>query len=184
MSGDATRHPYLDPGSPLADLRLRRKRRGAAEAWLSMMSDGRLLTLRDPLALRDESRARPCTVPAARPPPLPLHSLAAPCPHRASWSLALVPSQVAVGPEVALRCAGHAPTRRALLPPLGAWDACTDVMCGVEGKSFYQHVRSSAAARPHKTARTSAPQPLPSLHRASPPPRTDEECGVVEITGR
>ena len=44
-------------------------------------------------------------------PPLP------PCPSR-SPNL----HQVSIGPGIALRCVGHAPTRRSVLPPLGGLD--------------------------------------------------------------
>ena len=42
--------------------------------------------------------------------------------------------QVSVGPGISLRCVGHAPTRRSVLPPLGAMDACALPMCGAYGR--------------------------------------------------
>ena len=42
--------------------------------------------------------------------------------------------QVSVGPGITLRCVGHAPTRRSVLPPLGAMDACALPMCGAYGR--------------------------------------------------
>ena len=67
-------------------LHTRRKTAAAAEAWLGSVATQRLLTLRDPRALSDERRARPCNV--------------------------------SIGPGVVLRCAGHAPARRSVRPPV------------------------------------------------------------------
>lgn len=96
-------HPYLEaaPRRPDESLHTRRKTAAAALAWLGSVASQRLLTLRDPRAIDDERRARPCNV--------------------------------SVGPGVVLRCAGHAPTRRSVLPPLGAMDACALPMCGAGG---------------------------------------------------
>ena len=75
---------------------------------MASLASRRLLTLRDPLAVSDERRARPCRVSVG---PAVVLRCAGHTPTRID--------------------------RDAPLPPLGVWDACAHVMCGQDSKAWH-----------------------------------------------